>query len=194
MRRPPPSIKVRALQWLAQREHSRTELRDKLLRLFYRPSVAPGELAADGDEFDPDELDAEAPNPEVKLTPAADQVDALLDWLTAQGYLSEARFIESRVHARQSRFGNLRIRQELKRHDATLDADAQQALAASEYERARVVWGKKFGQPAPDATGRVRQMRFLTGRGFTPEVVRRVMRAASAGELPLADQLVDDHP
>ena len=30
--RRPPSLKVRALQWLAQREHSRQELRDKLLR------------------------------------------------------------------------------------------------------------------------------------------------------------------
>ncbi len=189
MRRPPPSIKVRALQWLAQREHSRTELRDKLLRLLNRPDAAPGQTAVAGDVIDADE-----PNPAVELTPAADQVDALLDWLAAQGYLSEARFIESRVHARQSRFGNLRIRQELKRHDATLGAEAQQALAASEYERARVVWGKKFGQPALDATGRVRQMRFLTGRGFTPEVVRRVMRAAGAAELPPADQLLHDHP
>jgi regulatory protein len=189
MRRPPSSIKVRALQWLAQREHSRTELRDKLLRLLNRSSAASdGIAAADG------ETDADEPNPAVELTPAADQVEALLDWLAAQGYLSQSRFIESRVHARQSRFGNLRIRQELKRHDATLDVEALQALAASEYERARVVWGKKFGQPALDATGRVRQMRFLTGRGFTPEVVRRVMRAAGTAEPSQADQLIDDHP
>ena len=28
----PPSLKARAIQWLAQREHSRSELKAKLLR------------------------------------------------------------------------------------------------------------------------------------------------------------------
>ena len=32
MKRPPPSLQARALGWLAQREHSRIELRRKLLR------------------------------------------------------------------------------------------------------------------------------------------------------------------
>ena len=160
--RPPASIKVRALQWLAQREHSRAELRGKLLRL-----LAGQDDLLQGDAHD-DRDDAAAA--------AAAQVDALLDWLVLQGHLSQERFVESRVHARQSRFGNLRIRRELQLHGVALDPQAQQALEDSELERARSVWRKKFGQTAADAAGRVRQMRFLSGRGFSSEVVRRIVR------------------
>lgn len=155
----PASIKVRALQWLAQREHSRIELRAKLLRL--RRAARSGAQAESGDDAAP-EVESE--------------VDALLDWLTDRGHLSQERFVESRVHARQRRFGNLRIRQELQRHGARLDAVAAGALQESEFDRARQVWQRKYGAPAQDVAGRVRQMRFLTGRGFSPEVIRRVVR------------------
>jgi regulatory protein len=103
----------------------------------------------------------------------------VMTWLTAHGYLSQERFVESRVNARQSRFGNLRITRELQQHGAALDADAQQALRASEYDRARDVWQRKYGASGPpqDAATRVRQMRFLTGRGFSTDVIRRVLRA-----------------
>src|SRR5258706_13262537 len=96
-RRSPPtaapalSLKARALQWLANREHSRHELRRKLLRI------------AEGDEV-------------------AAAVDALLDQLSAQGHLSDSRFVESRLHARSARFGNHRIVLELRQHGLTPDA------------------------------------------------------------------------
>ena len=149
------SLKARALQWLAQREHSRQELRAKLLRI---------------------RRDGEAPGP------TEDEVEAVIEWLAAQGHLSDARFIESRVHARQRRFGNLRIRQELQQHGLALDADAQQALKSSEFERAREVWVRKFGAPADDASGRARQMRFLAGRGFSADVIRQVVRGGTDDE------------
>jgi regulatory protein len=155
----PASLKVRALQWLSQREHSRIELRGKLLRL----------------------MPAEAEPSRVTM-----EVDALLDWLCAQGYLSEQRFIESRVQARQSRFGNLRIQRELQMHGASLDAQAKQTLRDTELQRAREVWRKKYGgtsnQAPTDAAARVRQIRYLSGRGFTPEVIRRVVKDGDAPE------------
>ncbi len=159
----PASIKVRALQWLAQREHSRSELRAKLLRLLERP--APGAGTAFGACADP-----------------AGEVDQLLDWLTARGYLSPQRFVDSRVHARQSRYGNLHIQRELRQHGLTLDPQARQALQASEFDRAREVWRKKYGSAgqAADVAARVRQMRFMTGRGFSPEVIRRVVGGAES--------------
>ena len=78
----PASIKVRALQWLAQRENSRSELRDKLLRLLARPAArAPVEVdSAGGDSTD-------------AVDPAA-EVETLLQWLESRGYLSQDRFIE----------------------------------------------------------------------------------------------------
>ncbi|MBX3604512.1 MAG: recombination regulator RecX [Piscinibacter sp.] len=156
---PQRSLKGRALQWLAQREHSRAELRRKLL-----PHARA--LAALGEE-------GEAPA----------QVDALLDWLEANRYLSEQRFVEARVSARAARYGNRRIEQELAQHGVALDGDAARELAASEQERAREVWRRKFGQAAADAAGRVRQARFLTARGFSAEVVRQVLRQAGPGGL-----------
>ena len=114
----------------------------------------------------------------------AAEVDAVMAWLTSHGYLSQQRFVESRVNARQARFGNLRITRELQQHGVALDIEAQQALRASEYDRAREVWQRRYGADgAPqDAAARVRQMRFLAGRGFSPEVVRRVLRAPAGDD------------
>ena len=88
--------------------------------------------------------------------------------------------LRSRVHVRQSRYGNVRIQQELRHHGLALDADAGQALKATELQRATAVWRKKYAAPAQDVAQRVRQMRFLSGRGFSPEVIRQVLRTAGA--------------
>jgi regulatory protein len=196
----PASLKVRALQWLAQREHSPLELRGKLLRLLLDPQLPPrrnngGEagyttdgvpVRAPGGAVGPVAEPAAKPDPEA----AAAEVDELLAWLGQHGYLSQQRFVESRVQARQARFGNLRIQHELKQHGAALDDDARQALQDSELERAREVWHKKYGRtgdvPA-DAAARVRQMRFLTGRGFSPAVVRQVIAQTTRPQPPAVD-------
>lgn len=166
--RSPRSLKGRALQWLAQREHSRAEMQRKLLP-HARALVAQARSGApDGD--------IEAPAPGEVMA----RVTEVLDWLEANHYLSERRFAESRIHARAARHGNLRIRQELAQHGIALDADAAQTLEASEFDRAREVWVRKFAGPAVDAAARARQARFLSSRGFSPETVRRVLRAAGA--------------
>lgn len=161
----PRSLKARALQWLAQREHSRAEMQRKLLphaRALAAQSEADGRDT--GDTADP-----------------MARVVEVLDWLEAQRYLSQQRFVESRIHVRASRHGNLRIQQELAQHGLALDADAAQSLKASEFDRAREVWSRKFDAPAADAAGRARQARFLTGRGFSAETVRRVLRQSARG-------------
>lgn len=160
----PRSLKARALQWLAQREHSRAELQRKLLP-HARAQVALGREDA-GD-------------------PAA-RVAALLDWLEANGYLSHQRFVESRVHARAARFGNLRIRQELAQHGLALDGEVAASLERSELERAREVWSRRFGEAPADAAARARQARFLSGRGFSSEVVRQVLRRGQDEDDPEA--------
>ena len=172
MRPRPASLKVRALQWLAQREHSRTELRGKLLRLLSRGAAGASDVASQGQ---PDQSLSDAADP-------AAEVEALLLWLESRGYLSEQRFVESRVHARQAKFGNQRIQQELQLHGFKLDAEAKHALKATELQRAREVWRKKFTAPAPDARGRMKQARFLAGRGFSADVVRQVIRVGWRGD------------
>jgi regulatory protein len=50
--------------------------------------------------------------------------------------------------------------------------------ACTELERAREVWLRRFGQPPADAAERARQMRFLAGRGFETDIIRRVIAGA----------------
>ena len=163
------SLKGRALAWLAQREHSRSELRRKLLRVARAEQVE-----RVGEPLKADETGA-APG-------ACDDpehcVDRLLDWLQTHRYLSEERFVESRVHARAGRYGNLRIKQELAQHGVAPDEQMLQQLRESEYGRAREVWQRKFGTQPTDAAERAKQIRFLAQRGFSSEVVRRVIRGA----------------
>jgi regulatory protein len=150
--RPPPSLQARALGWLAQREHSRSELRRKLLR-----------------HAGPEEPDAVA------------QVDGLLDVLQAKGLLSEERFVESRVRLRSAAMGTRRIQLELAQHGLKLPPQALQQLRHSELQRAAELCRRRFGAPAEDAGERARRMRFLAGRGFSAEVIRRVLAGGDAG-------------
>lgn len=150
------SLKGRALQLLAQRDQSRVELRRKLLRHDERATRAEG---GDADEAG-----------------RGDAVETLLDWLEANRYLSAERFAESRVHAREARFGNLRIKSELAQHGVALSPDSTRALVESELARAASVRERRYARAPRDASERAAQCRFLAARGFSSEVIHRLMR------------------
>ena len=167
--RQPLSLKARALQLLAQREHSRSELRRKLLRVRAGASSTGALTAA--------QAEAEsAPQDEPDDAVRAEAVEALLDALQAAGHLSEERFVESRIHSRSPRLGLRRIEQELRQHGVELDAQSARELRLTEQARAYAVWQRKFGAPPQDAAERARQMRFLAGRGFSMEAIQAVIR------------------
>ena len=187
MKRPPLSLKGQALALLARREHSRAELRSKLLAHARKRAQAAAEEAARSaalgprDPWDRAGQDANEPPGQEHATgfdaeAAGEEVERLLDELEAARHLSDARFAESRVHARAKRQGTARIRQELARHGVALDPETVQQLRETELERARAVWQRKYGGlPPSDPAERARQMRFLVARGFASEVVRRVV-------------------
>lgn len=160
--RQPLSLKARALALLAQREQSVNELRRKLLRHLRATSLP---TLPDADPI-PVEDDADS------------QVDEVIAWLRAHNYVSEERFVESRVHARSGRYGNLRIRQELAQHGVGMTPEVAQSLKDTELERATEVWRRKFAGPPADASERARHARFLSQRGFSPETISRVLRNA----------------
>jgi len=116
-----------------------------------------------------------------KLAPHAEspeQVDAALDELEARGLLSAERFAESMVHRKAARFGSARIQAELAQH--RLPSDIAQAvvrtLRDTELARAHALWVRRYGEVAQEPHDRAKQMRFLTARGFSSDVVRRVIR------------------
>ncbi|MFZ9553228.1 MAG: recombination regulator RecX [Limnohabitans sp.] len=99
-----------------------------------------------------------------------------LDELQAKGFISEERVVESVVHRRASKLGAARVQQELAAKGLSAESMslALERLRVTEFERARDVWSRKFGESATDPKERAKQMRFLLSRGFAAEVVRKV--------------------
>ncbi|HRD95582.1 MAG TPA: recombination regulator RecX [Rubrivivax sp.] len=146
------SIKGRALRYLARREHSRAELERKLSRAVQDQPLASAQA----------------------------QIGAALDELAAQGLQSEARTAQSVLDSHGRRFGTRRLRQTLQSKGLApeLVAGMLQQAHLTELERAREVWRRRFGRPPADAAERAHQMRFLAGRGFESDIIRRVVAGA----------------
>lgn len=109
-----------------------------------------------------------------------DDIDALLDFLEKNNWLSQERFAESLIHRKAGRYGNSRVVAELQSHGINGEALAElkPGLAESELARAVEVWQRKFGTVAQDAAGRNKQMRFLMARGFSSSAVRAALKGA----------------
>jgi len=161
-KKPELSLRTRALQYLARREYSRAELRGKL-----QP------YAQADEEFE-----------QLSDSSGAADLDALLDDLTARGWLSDARAATQLLHARRSRFGMQRITHELRQKGIAeeLISAALPALKESELEAARDVWQRKFGTLPQDDKEKARQMRFMQSRGFGFDVIFKVLRSDSGHE------------
>lgn len=109
-----------------------------------------------------------------------DDVDAVLDFLEKNNWLSQERFAESLVHRRAARYGNSRVVAELATHGVggeTL-AELKSELADTEVARAKEVWRRKFGTVAAEPAEKAKQMRFLIGRGFSQRAVRAAMQGS----------------
>ncbi len=108
---------------------------------------------------------------------SAEELEAVLDALQAERLLSDHRYASQRVVARAARYGNGRLRQELRQHGVS-DGDIEAALpeAGDEGERCRSIWAKKFGRPPASAEERAKQMRFLQYRGFSSEAILQALR------------------
>ena len=159
-KKPDLSIRARALQYLARREYSRAELRSRLL--------AHVQTDDHHEHLQPDDL------------------DALLDDLTARGWLSDARAVTQLLHAKRSRFGAQRIAQELRRKGIAeeLIGEALPGLKETELDVARRVWQKKYGALPRDDKEKARQVRFLQSRGFSMEVIFKILQADNPEDGP----------
>lgn len=113
-----------------------------------------------------------------KYAEEGDDVDALLDFLEKNNWLSQERFSESLIHRRAARFGNSRIVAELQTHGISGAAlqELKAGLNDSEVARACEVWQRKFGKVATDPAERNKQMRFLMQRGFSQQAVRTALK------------------
>ena len=134
-------LKVRALRFLARREHSRAELARKL-----------------------------APHAE---SPAV--LDTVLSELAAKRQLSDERYAEVRTHWLARKYGAAKIRQNLKAHGVA-DAVIERVSAEGDYERAKAILARKYRKPATTREERAKRGRFLQSRGFSYDVIVRVLK------------------
>ncbi len=139
------SLKARAIGYLSRREHSRAELARKL-----QPYT------------DPDD---------------PRQLDRLLDELAEGNWQSDQRFAQSLLHRRAPKKGAALVLQELRQHGlpASQLEELRHSLEASELDRAREVWQRKFGQPPADKREYAKQYRFLASRGFSARCLNSIL-------------------
>jgi len=133
-------------------------LRERALRLLTRREHSRAELAR--------KLKAHA-RPE-------DDLEALLEDLSRRKLLSDERYAESRAHALSRKFGAARIAHELRAKglDKGLAEQVSGAARATEVERAREVWRRKYRVAPRTREERAKQMRFLQSRGFSFDAIR----------------------
>jgi len=143
---PEKSLRQRALEYLGKREYSYKELGQKLKSYL--------------DENED-----------------ADSITAILDDFKTRGWLSDARFTEQMVHARRAKFGSSKIVHELREKgvDSALIEDAAGRLKETELSSAIEVWRKKYKQAPADRDEWAKQARFLQSRGFSFDVIKKVM-------------------
>ena len=140
---------------------SAADLRARALRLLARREHSRAELAR-------------------KLAPhaeSAEALEALLDALAAKKQLSDERYVEQRAHVLSRKYGAARIRLELK-GKGVADELAERAAAAAratDLERARNALARKFRSPPATPRERAKRARFLQGRGFAYDVIRRAL-------------------
>jgi len=133
------------MRFLARREHTRVELRRKLV-----PRAQEGE-----------------------------DIDGLLDELAQKGWLSDARFAEQAARAKARRFGPLKLAHYLRSRgvgDEAIAAGLQRA-GADGRSSLEAVWRTRFGAPPADERERLRQVRFLQGRGFAIDDIFRFLKS-----------------
>jgi regulatory protein len=107
----------------------------------------------------------------------AEEIDTVLAQLEAEGLLSDARFAEAFVRAQAPRLGKARLKQALREKGIAGElANDLLGELPSELERAREVWTRKFAAPPCDTREWARQARFLQSRGFSQDVIVRLLK------------------
>ena len=141
-------------------------LRERALRLLARREHSRAELAGKLRRYAAPEEDLEI----------------LLDDLSRRKLLSDERYAESRTHALSRKYGAARIAHELRAKGLgkELAEQASGVARATEVERAREVWRRKFRAAPRTREERAKQMRFLQSRGFSFDAIRAVV--AGPGE------------
>jgi regulatory protein len=113
-----------------------------------------------------------------KLAPHAESAEALaalIDELLSRKQLSDERYAEERARSLARKYGPARMRHELAAKG--IPAEVIDAISIdSELERARAILERKYRTPAATPHDWARRARFLQGRGFSTDVILKLLR------------------
>lgn len=113
------------------------------------------------------------------LAPARSvEIDELLAEFTLRGWLSEERFVEQSVNRMAKRYGARRVVQELQSKGIKTESvqGSLPYLDSVALATARAVLSRKFRGVVQSPDDRSRRVRFLQGRGFDYDVIRKALR------------------
>lgn len=135
------SLKSRALNYLARRDHSKLEIINKL-------------------------------KPFAQL----DEIMEVIRYLENVGFINDVKFICNYITYKQSKMGINRLRLELYRKigDNSLVDQVLDEFDLDQVDTAYTLWSKKFTYPH-DYNEKCKQIRFLLYRGFSIDVINRVL-------------------
>jgi len=120
---------------------------------------------------------------ESKLSPHAgssEDLQNLIAGLNQKNQLSEERFAEERARTLSRKYGAARIRQDLRAKGVS-DELISRVTGEGELERARAILERKYREPAATRAERAKRMRFLQSRGFSSEIIFKLLSARSDG-------------
>lgn len=141
---------------------SRDELKARALRYLVRREHSRDELAR-------------------KLAPYAESteiLEGLLRELESRKQLSNERFAEARTRQLARKYGAATIRHDLKAKGVE-EHIVERISTEGELERARTILSRKYREVATTREERARRARFLQGRGFSFETIRRLVGGSS---------------
>ena len=113
-----------------------------------------------------------------KLAPHAESeaaLNAVVDLLLSKKQLSDERFAEERARSLSRKFGAAKIRQDLKERGVA-DEIVERVSPEGELERAKAILQRKYREAATTREERAKRARFLQSRGFSYEVINRVLK------------------
>ena len=119
-----------------------------------------------------------------KLAPHAESKEILegtLNWLERANKLSNQRFAEIRAHVLARKYGAAKIRQDLQSKGVSEEIAARAVAELDDVARAKEILARKYRAPATSHEERAKRARFLQSRGFSGDVIRRLVLGREEG-------------
>lgn len=119
-----------------------------------------------------------------KLAPHAaskELLEGTLNWLESTNKLSNQRFAEIRAHVLARKYGAARIRQDLQSKGVSEAIAARAVAELDDVAKAREILARKYRAPATSREERAKRARFLQSRGFSGDLIRRLVLGREEG-------------